>query len=130
MDDYVASVNEPRIKVAQNARAHAIADLQNSITLPGGAKIVDINGNVKVSLPDGSIVPLEQYATRPEITPELKPILQNIIDKVTQIQLQYNQSMLGTRVNGVEMKLIQPVAGFRLFKLGGMMPKYLKFFTK
>ena len=130
LDDYVASVNEPRIKVAQNARAHAIADLQNSITLPGGAKIVDINGNVKVSLPDGSIVPLEQYATRPEITPELKPILQNIIDKVTQIQLQYNQSMLGTRVNGVEMKLIQPVAGFRLFKLGGMMPKYLKFFTK
>lgn len=130
LDDYVTSVNEPRVKVAQNARAQAIADLQDSIVLPGGAEIVDVNGNVKISLPDGSVVSPEQYAARPEIAPALKPMLQNLIDKITQIQLQYNRSMLDTRLHDVEMQLIQPIAGFRLFKLGGMMPKYLKFFTK
>lgn len=130
LDDYVTSVNEPRVKVAQDAREQAIADLQDSVFLPGGAEIVNVDGNAKVLLPDGSIVSLEQYAARPEIAPVLKPMLQRLIDKVTQIQLQYNRSMLDTRVNDVEMQLMQPVAGFRLFKLGGMMPKYLKFFTK
>ena len=130
LDDYVTSVNEPRVKVAQDAREQAIADLQDLVFLPGGAEIVNVGGNAKVSLPDGSIVSLEQYAARPEIAPVLRPMLQRLIDRVSQIQQQYNRALLDTRLHDVEMQLIQPIAGFRLFKLGGMMPKYLKFFTK
>lgn len=127
LDDYVNSVIDPVVKRAQDVRTQAIADLQRQFSLPEGITITaDGNGLV---IPGKGTFSFDQVLNSDNIAPEVRSLITPIRTSIKQIQDDYERALLAARANG-RMVLDQPVAGFRLFKLGGMMPKYIKFFIK
>lgn len=156
LDRYVDSARADELARVDEIRKDWVSDLQG-IELPYGAKLIDTKRGVRIQIPSevspvivtperylegfGSyIVPSKnnifsklqaKYRQRiaDKTLQQIRPDLETIIDRSKTLENEHRAALSRIKVPGVGMSLNQPIAGFRRFKLGGSLPKYLKFFN-